>query len=689
MKSSTLLLTILVLSLFSCELDNLHSTLTGVDFNTSIFCYTVYFSADYDGAIEYRWDFGDGNASSEQNPEHNYKENGNYTVKLLVSTAEGAGTVSKSITIDTEAITVTDLTFETAKDCYEVTFSSNYPNAKSYEWDFGDDSPISNEANPSHTYESYGTYRVRLYITTGGGAGFFEDMITIDPELINPELDLTINATFECYTVTFSSNYPDAKSYEWDFGDNSPISNEANPVHTYPPIGNNYEVRLYITSNDGAAVTTKLLPVHPEALILDADSASFEYTVDCLTYSFMPILSGAKSYHWDFGDGTTSEEEQPEHFFDSPGNYTVKLRVQTNYGAAEKEEAITVEVDAGHTFDEFHAQLEGDKIFPGINSSLVNVTGQSSDGVTKVFQFENGNLINTLQGSMDYEYVTYQELASGNYISIKNIEEQGNFKDGVRYELLNAGMSLETEIKLESQDTFFIAKDVSISVDQTTAFVAGFYTCNNCGGGDLPYAEFIWIAPTNQLIVFDEFDSNTFNMRIAQTPDGGAILISQHWGGMKIRKINSTGNVEWDGWLWDYGHSSSLNTGLAIHILDNNNYLVGVASGGGNQADVLHMNMTSPINMFTIEGAYGVANIQPKLNGNFITAGVIGPNGSSTTFLVEFDSDLNDLPIMTYPEIGNNFHLKDFMLMENEHILLMGNDASNIRIIELDCVGNY
>ncbi|TDU39354.1 putative secreted protein (Por secretion system target), partial [Gelidibacter sediminis] len=37
--------------------------------------------------------------------------------------------------------------------------------------------------------------------------------------------------------------------------------------------------------------------------------------------------NGIKSYSWNFGDGTTSNEMNPTHVFDTPGSYTVELTV--------------------------------------------------------------------------------------------------------------------------------------------------------------------------------------------------------------------------------------------------------------------------------------------------------------------------------------------------------------------------
>jgi PKD repeat protein len=47
---------------------------------------------------------------------------------------------------------------------------SSAGNVTGFQWDFGDDSQPSNERNPSHTYDSYGTYTVRLTVTSPSGA---------------------------------------------------------------------------------------------------------------------------------------------------------------------------------------------------------------------------------------------------------------------------------------------------------------------------------------------------------------------------------------------------------------------------------------------------------------------------------------------------------------------------------------
>lgn len=45
---------------------------------------------------------------------------------------------------------------------------------------------------------------------------------------------------------------------------------------------------------------------------------------------------------WDFGDGTLSNEAQPQHIYNNPGNYQVRLLVENDYGQSETTTLVTV-----------------------------------------------------------------------------------------------------------------------------------------------------------------------------------------------------------------------------------------------------------------------------------------------------------------------------------------------------------
>ena len=120
------------------------------------------------------WDFGDDSTSIEQNPTHTYESAGTYTVSLIATNSAGADTITKTDYI-TVAPVITPVASFTADDTsgtvpLTVQFTdSTSNNPTSWSWDFGDDS-TSIEQNPTHTYESAGTYTVSLIATNSAGA---------------------------------------------------------------------------------------------------------------------------------------------------------------------------------------------------------------------------------------------------------------------------------------------------------------------------------------------------------------------------------------------------------------------------------------------------------------------------------------------------------------------------------------
>jgi PKD repeat protein len=129
-------------------------------------------------------------------------------------------------------------------------------NPTSWEWDFGDGSPHVYTQNPSHQYTAAGDYTVTLTATNACGSdgeskpNYIHVSVPSNP----PVAAFTANPTSGIVPleVTFtdqSTNGP--TSWEWNFGDGSPVSYDQNPVHTYTAIGD-YDVTLTVTNTFGS-----------------------------------------------------------------------------------------------------------------------------------------------------------------------------------------------------------------------------------------------------------------------------------------------------------------------------------------------------------------------------------------------------------------------------------------------------
>jgi len=188
------------------------------------------------------WDFGDGITSTKQNPAHIFIEPGSYEVMLRVTNALGCKrTVTETIII-TEPPTVDfdhpDLCENKPFQFSDNTIINGGDAVVEWLWNFGDQTPIATVKNPVHAFLSTGTYSVRLDVVTQNGC---ENFAVKTVKVIEPPaaaFDFTPPYGGAPLTVTFANLSTNANDYLWDFGDNTPSSDETNPIHTYLQNGN-------------------------------------------------------------------------------------------------------------------------------------------------------------------------------------------------------------------------------------------------------------------------------------------------------------------------------------------------------------------------------------------------------------------------------------------------------------------
>jgi PKD repeat protein len=125
-------------------------------------------------------------------------------------------------------------------------------------------------------------------------------------------------------------------SWLWEFGDGT-FSSEPSPTHRYRLDGD-YTVKLTVTSDQGVEASVRetiSVRTPPQAV-----EAAFTFTpseptrLDDIQFTDETVLSRGEivSWLWEFGDGTTSSEQNPTHRYPADGEYTVKLTVVSDEG---------------------------------------------------------------------------------------------------------------------------------------------------------------------------------------------------------------------------------------------------------------------------------------------------------------------------------------------------------------------
>ena len=300
------------------------------------------------------WEFGDGIASTEQNPTHTYSNVGVFQVKLTVVTAHGVNTKTVPVevvymppTADFEADVLDPSTGEEVSFT-DLSLPGTLPVA-TWVWDFGDNTRqtivrnpgVVDNGNTTHSYTRAGTYTVTLAAMIPVPANntdieIKEDyIVVIDPPKVDFEIS-TRNAVINKEVRFTNLTEPGAETpltYEWNFGDRTGAGNtsaDTDGRHTYVQPGV-YSVTLT------AITPTRRVTSAPKTVTVDAPpTPNFTFSpaqpTSADTVQFQDASTAINTRPiagrlWDFDDGQQSASLNPTHRFTVARTYNVALRL--------------------------------------------------------------------------------------------------------------------------------------------------------------------------------------------------------------------------------------------------------------------------------------------------------------------------------------------------------------------------
>ncbi|HBX51159.1 MAG TPA: hypothetical protein DEH02_08850 [Bacteroidales bacterium] len=352
MADSTALYYVQVTDIFGCiNSDTIFVNTNYLDldsFTAVVNAMTCNFSVPDLSNTAYFWEFGDGNVSNQQNPSHTYQNSGIFFVCL---------TILDTINL-CQATFCSDIAIgDTSNRCnavFDFTISGNTVsftnlstgNPTDWVWNFGDAS-ISYEENPQHEYASSGIYTVSLTIFNkiNGCMDFVQQVIVIDASY-DCEANFNYYSDITCNTINFSNQSIGANlnNFLWNFGDGE-TSTDQNPAHIYTSPGM-YEICLSVWSS-----TTNCYDISCQQLLIgngnNTCNANFIYIVDTTNNAVQFIdqsVGNPNQWHWNFGDGGHSDEQNPVYIYSEPGFFHVHLNIKNlqNGCISHKNEVINV-----------------------------------------------------------------------------------------------------------------------------------------------------------------------------------------------------------------------------------------------------------------------------------------------------------------------------------------------------------
>ncbi len=160
------------------------------------------------------------------------------------------------------------------------------------------------------------------------------------PPRINAITSQTHVSVGQPLQLTVDTQGPGPLSEVWDLGDGRRLPLNS-PTIVYPAAGV-YNVTVTVKNPLGSATKTRQLTIVPHVTAKfrpEDETPGLGESINFLNESGgqMPV-----QYTWHFGDGSTSNEARPQHLYNDPGIYEVRLMVENIFGRSETSRTVTV-----------------------------------------------------------------------------------------------------------------------------------------------------------------------------------------------------------------------------------------------------------------------------------------------------------------------------------------------------------
>ncbi len=350
-------------------------------------------SSIHSGNMTYKWYFGDGDSSDNDNPFHLYPAAGSYNVRL-VGTSYPYGII-RDTTITIQVSEIPDVKFKANNKCQGIAVDfqnqSTVPNGvMTFDWNFGDGSPNTTVKDPSHLYTQPGGYKVTLKVDANGCQA---TLVKNAYMFARPVADFTAPISPVCASTdvilpnksTIASGKQGAL---WTFGDGA-SSTISEGVHAYKTAGT-YMVKLLAVSEfECKDSITKPVVIKPTP-VPDFTGNQFCGKVPTIfTNTTVEALSNPV-YTWTFSDNYTSNQKNVTRTWPFEGPFSATLRADyTNgcSGSTTKDFTVYIQPKADFTVAD---------ICSGETAKFVNKSKGDRSGMVYYWDFGNSTYSNIM-----------------------------------------------------------------------------------------------------------------------------------------------------------------------------------------------------------------------------------------------------------------------------------------------------
>lgn len=234
-----------------------------------------------------------------------------------------------------------------------------------------------------------------------------------------------------------SVNFTDMSStnvtaWDWSFpGAATTSSTVQNPTNiVYNTVGC-YDVTLDVTSTSGTATETKPCYIN---VTCPPFGSFFAYSATNLVVNFTNLSTGAESYLWDFGNGSTSIAPNPIWTYTAPGTYTVTL-VATDSDCTNSNSTYSINIEVAN----------------GQSSGNVSVESLVESGVFVAYPNPTNGIVqlSNVEPNSTYTLVNIEGkvLSTGQFTDSEGTIDLTNVQEGVYYLKINGTTTKLTKVK--------------------------------------------------------------------------------------------------------------------------------------------------------------------------------------------------------------------------------------------------
>jgi gliding motility-associated-like protein len=303
--------------------------------------------------VAYLWNFGDGSPLSTLfEPQHSYADTGTYVVTLIASSGFGC---ADTITTVVEVIKIPEVGFTFTPEVGCGPLLVDFTNTSlglpiSYLWTIetlgtSTAPDPGNYAFPEAPCDST-YYTIQLTASNQCGNVTAVDSVKVYripiPELAVSSDTICSGVELEAYNATTCAWQT---TYAWDFGNNNTsTSQDTTQSMVYTAVNDfaTYVLILSAANQCGTATDQQTITVVPNTIIAFFTANPIS-GCEPLPVQFTQQMAGVTFFTWDFGDGASSDTQDPLHEYVSDGTYTATFTAGNFCGALDTmSQVITV-----------------------------------------------------------------------------------------------------------------------------------------------------------------------------------------------------------------------------------------------------------------------------------------------------------------------------------------------------------